>query len=184
MSRLFWYASLAARLASSASAQKTQTAKTSSGPSQAAAEPLSKKRLLKLLTLNDSSQPELVQIVGQKGVDFQPAPADERELHDAGASDELIVAVRANYRSGATTTDGTTNAAQSNSQPAADQSQTSNANASSPAPKKKGFFNKLNQKMDEATAKLTQANAEVNKQAQTVQATAAQANQTVQSVKT
>jgi hypothetical protein len=38
--------------------------------------------------------------------------------------------------------------------------------------------------MDEATAKLTKANAEVNKQAQTVQATNAQANQTVQSVKT
>jgi len=171
-----------AMLASSALAQKTQTASTNGGQSQAVGEPLSKKRLVKLLTLNDSTQPELVQIVGQKGVDFQPAPADERELHDAGASDDLIVAVRANYRGG-TTTAGS-NAEQLNSQPLVDQSQTSNANGPSPAPKKKGLFGKLSQKMDQATAKLTKANAEVNKQAQTVQATAAQANQTVQSVKT
>jgi hypothetical protein len=173
-----------ATVASSAVAQRTQTAKATDGQSQSTAEPLSKKRLLKLLTLNDSTQQELIQIIGQKGVDFQPAPADERELHDAGASDDLIVALRANYRIGATTAGGDANAAQSNSQPGADQALTSTANGSSPAPKKKGLFGKLNQKMDQATAKLTKANAEVNKQAQTVQATSAQANQTVQSVKT
>lgn len=171
-----------ATVASNALAQKTQT--TSAGPSQPAAEPLSKKRLLKLLTLNDSTQQELIQIIGQKGVDFQPVPSDERELHDAGASDDLIVAVRANFRGGATTAGGYANAAQSNSQPGAEQALTSTANGSSRAPKKKGFFNKLNQKMDEATAKLNKVNAEVNKQAQTVQATSDQANQTVQSVKT
>ena len=163
-------------------AQKRKRRSANGGPSQPAAEPLSKKRLLKLLTLNDSTQPELIQIIGQKGVDFQPTPTDERELHDAGASDDLIVAVRANYRNGATTAGGDT--AQSKSQPGADQAQTSTANGSSPAPKKKGLFGKLSQKVDQATAKLTQANAEVNKQAQTVQATSAQANQTVQSVKT
>ncbi len=174
----------AALFASSALGQTTQSADSTVAQVKPASEPLNKKRLLKLLTLNDSTQPELIQIVGQKGVDFQPAPADERELHDAGASDDLIVAVRANYRNGATTAGGDTNAAQSNSQPATDQALTSTANSSSPAPKKKGFLSKLNQKMDEATAKLNKANAEVNKQAQTVQATTAQANQTVQSVKT
>jgi len=173
-----------ASVASSAFAQNTRTAGANSKPSQPAAEPLSKKRLLKLLTLNDSTPQELIQIVEHRGVDFQPTPTDDRELHDAGASDDLIVAVRANYRNGVTTAGGDTNAALSNSQPAADQSQTSAASSSSPAPKKKGFFNKLNQKMDAATAKLNKANAEVNKQAQTVQATSAQANQTVQSVKT
>jgi hypothetical protein len=89
-----------AAVASSALAQETKPASANGGPSQPAAEPLSKKRLLKLLTLNDSTQPELIQIVGQKGVDFKATPSDERELHDAGASDELIVAVRANYRDG------------------------------------------------------------------------------------
>ena len=173
----------AALFASSALGQTTQPADSSVAQTKAAGEPLNKKRLLKLLTLNDSTQPELIQIVGQKGVDFQPAPADERELHDAGASDDLIVAVRANYRNGATTAGGDTNAAQSNSQPSTDQALTSTANSSSPTPKKKGFLSKLNQKMDEATAKLNKANAEANKQAQTVQATSAQANQTVQSVK-
>ena len=172
-----------ALFASSALGQTTQPADSSVAQTKPAGEPLNKKRLLKLLTLNDSTQPELIQIVGQKGVDFQPAPADERELHDAGASDDLIVAVRANYRNGATTAGGDTNAAQSNSQPATDQALTSTANSSSPTPKKKGFLSKLNQKMDEATAKLNKANAEANKQAQTVQATSAQANQTVQSVK-
>ena len=87
-----------AAVASSALAQETKTASANGGPSQPGAEPLSKKRLLKLLTLNDSTQPELIQIVGQKGVDFKATPSDERELHDAGASDDLIVAVRANYR--------------------------------------------------------------------------------------
>jgi DNA polymerase III gamma/tau subunit len=173
-----------ALFASSALGQKPPATDSSVGQAKPASEPLNKKRLLKLLTLNDSTQPELIQIVGQKGVDFQPNPADERELHDAGASDDLIVAVRANCRNGATTAGGNTNAAQSNSQPAADQALTRTANSSSPTPKKKGFLSKLNQKMDEATAKLNKANAEANKQAQTVQATTAQANQTVQSVKT
>ncbi len=173
-----------ATFASGALAQGTQPAKATDGQAQSTVEPLSKKRLLKLLTLNDSTQPELIQITGQKGVDFQPTPADERDLHDAGASDDLIVAVRANYRNGATTAGGDTNAAQSKSQLSADQALTSATNASSPTPKKKGFFNKLNQKMDGATAKLTKVNAEVNKQAQTVQATTTQVNQTVQSAKT
>jgi hypothetical protein len=173
-----------ATVASSALAQGTQPAKATDGQAQSTIEPLSKKRLLKLLTLNDSTQQELAQIVGQKGVDFQPTPADERELHDAGASDDLIVAVRANYHNSATTAGSDANGAQLNNQPAVDRSQTSTANGSSPAPKKKGFFNKLNQKMDEATAKLTKVNAEVNKQAQTVQATTTQVNQTVQSAKT
>src|SRR5713226_286385 len=79
-------------------AQGTQSANWSAGQDRAAGDRLSKKRLLKLLTLNDSTQQELSKIISQKGVDFQATPSDERELHDAGASDDLIVAVRSNYR--------------------------------------------------------------------------------------
>jgi hypothetical protein len=87
-----------ALLALSAFGQTRRTANTNTGQAKPAGDSLSKKRLLKLLTLNDSTQQELIQIVVQNGVDFQPTPADEREMHDAGASDDLILVVRANYR--------------------------------------------------------------------------------------
>src|SRR5438309_2804108 len=73
------------------------------GQGQVVNDPLSKDRLVKLLRLNDSSPQELVQIVTRKGVDFQPTADDEKQLRQAGASDDLIAAVRANYRERATT---------------------------------------------------------------------------------
>src|SRR5258706_11292938 len=136
-----------ATVASSAFAQNTQTASVNR-PSQAAAEALNKKRLLKLLTLNDSTQQELIQIIGQKGVNFQAGPGDERELHDAGASDDLIVAVRANYRGAATPGNAPArqqpNAAVADTSAQVAQSQPNTPNESAPAPKKKGFLSKPN----------------------------------------
>lgn len=160
-----------AAVASSALAQETKTASANGGPSQPVAEPLSKKRLLKLLTLNDSTQPELIQIVGQKGVDFKATPSDERELHDAGASDELIVAVRANYHDGTSSsapTQESSGAIVSNAD-ASPNSQTgptpssqaavppaqpapTTAAAAPPAAKKKSFLDKFNETMDKANA--------------------------------
>lgn len=149
---------------SGAFAQTTTAGDMNGGQAKPAGEPLSKKRLLKLLTLNDSSQQELIQIAGQKGVDFQPTPADERELHDAGAADDLIVAVRANYRG---------EAGQRNAQP----SQPANTGAgesgqaaqgqlkagpqagsatSSQAPKKKSGLARFNEKLNKINAALAQ----------------------------
>jgi hypothetical protein len=54
-----------ATVASSALAQGTQPAKATDRQAQSTIEPLIKKRLLKLLTLNDSTQAELIQIIGQ-----------------------------------------------------------------------------------------------------------------------
>lgn len=70
--------------------------------------PLSKDRLLKLLKLNASSPQELVQIVARKGVDFQPSADDEKEFRQAGASDDLIAAVRANFKGAAAANNATT----------------------------------------------------------------------------
>jgi hypothetical protein len=150
-----------ALFAASAFGQTTQSGSATGRQSQPAGEALSKKRLLKLLTLNDSTQQELIQITGQKGVDFQPTPADERELHDAGATDDLIVAVRANYRGGAmqgspqvvqqanTSADANAKAVQSESQP-------NNANAPAPAPKKKSGLAKFNEKLNKINSALAQ----------------------------
>jgi hypothetical protein len=165
-----------ALFASSALGQTTQPADSSVAQTKPAGEPLNKKRLLKLLTLNDSTQPELIQIVGQKGVDFQPAPADERELHDAGASDDLIVAVRANYRGGDTqnkvagpdgqnsssaqnssqVTQPTSAPAAANSQAARSQPQPNIANGTGQSPKKKSGFAKFNEKLNKVSSALAQ----------------------------
>src|ERR1051326_7878147 len=63
--------------------------------------PLDKKRLLKLLLVGDATPQQLIQMVNQQGVSFQATPSDERELHEGGATDDLIVAVRANFRGAA-----------------------------------------------------------------------------------
>ena len=60
--------------------------------------PLTKNKLMKMLLLNDSSQQDLIKLITQNGVNFQPTPTEERDLHEAGGSDDLIVAVRANFR--------------------------------------------------------------------------------------
>src|SRR5258706_5898863 len=63
-------------------------------------EPISKDALLNALkTLKrGDSQTFLVEIIGQRGVDFQLKDDIRTELERAGATSELIAAVRANYR--------------------------------------------------------------------------------------
>ena len=149
--------------------------------------PLPKNGLMKMLLLNDSSQKDLIQLVTKRGVDFRPTPADEGEMHEAGASDDLIAAVRTNFKGNAAQSNPQTNqstnpAAAANDAAIQSSSQTTSETA---APqKKKGFLQKLNSGMDKVNAKVNKANAEVNKQAQAVQATATQATQTAQSLKT
>jgi len=159
---------------------------TTNAPAQAgqAAGPVTKNGLMKMLLLNDSSQQDLIKLITQNGVNFRPTPTEERDLHEAGGSDDLIVAVRGNFR-GATQDNAQTN--QSPTRPAAANEAATRPpiqTASEPASpqKKKGFLDKLNSGMDKVNAKVNKANAEVNKQAQTVQATATQATQTAQSI--
>lgn len=148
--------------------------------------PLTKNKLIKMLLLNDSSQQDLIKLITRNGVDFRPTPTEERDLHEAGGSDDLIVAARANFRGA---TPDSTPANQSPNRPvAANESPTqiptqTTSETASPR-KKKGFLQKLNSGMDKANAKLTRINSEVNKQTQTVQAATTQAAQTAQSLKT
>lgn len=60
--------------------------------------PITKKGLVDALKIGGLTQPELVQFVKQRGVDFKPSPADEIELRSAGATPDLLVAVKASYR--------------------------------------------------------------------------------------
>lgn len=122
---------------------------------------LSKTRLMKLLLLGDSSPPELIQAVNQKGVDFKPTQQDENELRQAGASDDLIAAVRANYRG---------NGARDNTGPAAPMDNQNSAYGPQPAamtqpqqanlqpqpatnqrPQKRSFLDKLNDALQVAS---------------------------------
>ncbi len=147
-------------LASTTFAQTSRQASSNASQSQTAGEPLSKKRLVKLVLLKDSTQEELIQIVVKKGVDFQATPSDERELHEAGASDDLIVAVRANYRGGATQ-DSTpaSQPANATADPKAQgaQPQPNNTNGSAQGPKKKGFLSKFNEKLNKINSALAQS---------------------------
>jgi hypothetical protein len=161
---------------------------TTNAPAQAgqADGPVTKNGLMKMLLLNDSSQQDLIKLITQNGVNFRPTPTEERDLHEAGGSDDLIVAVRGNFR-GVTQDNAQTN--QSPSGPAAANDLTtpksSQTTSDTVAPqKKKGFLDRLNSGMDKVNAKVNKANAEVNKQAQAVQATATQATQTAQSIQT
>ena len=95
--------------ASSATPRSRTAREAAVGHGQAAPDPLSKDRLVKLLKLNDSTPQELVQIVTRKGVDFQPTADDEKQLRQAGAKDDLIAAVRTNYRDRATTNNAAAN---------------------------------------------------------------------------
>jgi hypothetical protein len=60
--------------------------------------PITKKGLVDALKIGGLTQPEMVQFVKQRGVDFKPSPADEAELRTAGASPDLIATVKASYR--------------------------------------------------------------------------------------
>jgi hypothetical protein len=146
--------------------------------------PLTKNKLMKMLLLNDSSQQDLIQLIKKRGVNFQATPTEEKDLHEAGGSDEVIAAVRGNFRGA---TQDNAQPSQSPSGPAAANDlatpKSSQTTSDTAAPqKKKGFLEKLNSGMDKANAKLTKINSEVNKQAQSVQATATQATQTAQSI--
>jgi len=60
--------------------------------------PITKKGLIDALKIGGLTQPEMVQFVKQRGVDFKPSATDELELKSAGASAELLVAVKGSYR--------------------------------------------------------------------------------------
>ncbi|MCA1592914.1 MAG: hypothetical protein LC754_09750 [Acidobacteria bacterium] len=60
--------------------------------------PASKTQLVELLKSNRLEPDRMTQMIGRRGVDFQLKPEDEKELRGVGASDEVIAAVRANYR--------------------------------------------------------------------------------------
>jgi hypothetical protein len=140
-------------------------------PTQNPGNQLSKVRLMKLLLLNDSSQQELVQAVNQKGVDFTPTPQDEKELREAGASDDLIAAVRANYRGNGATNGPAAPMDSSQSSTSAPQAATNPQTGYAPPqpmnqppgnyqpgpannqrPAKKSFFDKLNDALQAASA--------------------------------
>jgi hypothetical protein len=56
--------------------------------------PITKKGLVDALKIGGLTQPELVQFVKQRGVDFRLTPSDEGELKTAGASADLLAAVK------------------------------------------------------------------------------------------
>jgi hypothetical protein len=60
--------------------------------------PITKKGLVDALKIGGLTQPELVQFVKQRGVDFRLTPSDEGELKTAGASADLLAAVKSSYR--------------------------------------------------------------------------------------
>jgi len=60
--------------------------------------PVGKQGILDALKIGGLTQAELVQFVKQRGVDFRPTPAEEADLRRAGASTQLVAAVRASYR--------------------------------------------------------------------------------------
>jgi hypothetical protein len=176
----------AANGAATASAQGAPASNANGGQADGGG-PLTKSGLLKMLLLGDTSPQEMARIVARRGVNFQPTPADEREIHDAGATDALIVAVRSNFRGAAQ--DNAAAAQQSNVAAGANDfaaqapPQTGAAGGpAQPEKKKRSFLEKLNAGMDRANAKLNKVNEQVNKQAQAAQAATAQAAQTVQSI--
>src|SRR5271157_2851345 len=61
--------------------------------------PLTKQRLLQTMDLLKGDAADvLIPQIQQRGVSFQMNAADERDLREAGASDKLLTAVRASYR--------------------------------------------------------------------------------------
>jgi hypothetical protein len=60
--------------------------------------PIGKKGLLEALRIGGLTTAELVQMVSQRGVDFQIGNEEDQELRAAGATPELIDASRKNYR--------------------------------------------------------------------------------------
>lgn len=71
------------------------------GWSQPANGPISRKGLVDALKIGGLSVQELTQFVEKRGVDFQLDADGERELRSAGAQNELIDAVKKNFRGAA-----------------------------------------------------------------------------------
>lgn len=68
-------------------------------PAQNAAhKPITRNGLVEALKLGGLSPEELISFVQKRGVDFQLTPAIEQEMRTAGATPELVQAVKANYR--------------------------------------------------------------------------------------
>lgn len=65
--------------------------------------PIRKRGLIEALRINGLSTAELVREIERRGVDFLLTDQDEADLIAAGATPEIIAAVRANYRGEATT---------------------------------------------------------------------------------
>src|SRR5260370_20843595 len=168
----------AAAIASSAFAQTTQPALPSSGRAStqeapSAKPPIAKRGLTEALRLNGLSTQELIERIQQRGVDFRLTPDDAVQFMEAGATVELVQAVRDNYRgSNQTQVEGPSDARVESNQPAQQPAQ--GADASTPAvseaqavgspqpsntpanpeaqpaekPKKKSFLQKFNEKME------------------------------------
>jgi len=66
---------------------------------QEPAKPITEKGLVTALTIGGLAPPELVEIIGNRGVDFALTPEVEQQLRDAGATAAVIDAVRAHYQS-------------------------------------------------------------------------------------
>jgi hypothetical protein len=63
--------------------------------------PISKNGLIESLKIGGLSQQELSGIVRRRGVEFSASPEIEKELRSVGAGDDLITAVRDNFRGAA-----------------------------------------------------------------------------------
>jgi hypothetical protein len=62
--------------------------------------PISKEGLIQSLKTGGLKPAEIVQLISQRGVRFKATADDEKELREAGATDEVITAVRENFKAG------------------------------------------------------------------------------------
>ena len=69
------------------------------GPEGQGNRPLGKEGLIQTLK-SGAKSPDVVQLISQRGVRFKATADDEKELRDAGATDEVINAVRENFKAG------------------------------------------------------------------------------------
>jgi hypothetical protein len=70
------------------------------GPDGRGNRPMGKEWLIQTLKSGAVKPAELAQLIHQRGVRFKATAADEKELRDAGATDEVITAVRENFKPG------------------------------------------------------------------------------------
>jgi Caspase domain len=80
------------------SAEPKTVASNEGSPPVAGKRPYEKERLLRVVQLNALPTSEIVQAIGQRGVEFKMSPDTESQVRGAGARSEVIEAMRANYR--------------------------------------------------------------------------------------